>query len=87
LQKVSEFVNTVHDLCAVLGMDSSSTLAEVNPSLNDSTDAQSESISNATLARLADTVLMLKENKKQRLHKVVNCMLSLICNFCILWLS
>jgi protein regulator of cytokinesis 1 len=70
LQKVLEFVSTVHDLCAVLGMDFFSTVTEVHPSLNDSTSVQSKSISNDTLSRLAKTVLALKEDKKQRLHKV-----------------
>lgn len=70
LHKVLEFVSTVHDLCAVLGMDFFSTVTEVHPSLNDSTGVQSKSISNDTLARLAKTVLTLKEDKKQRLHKL-----------------
>nr|XP_004491431.1 65-kDa microtubule-associated protein 1 [Cicer arietinum] len=70
LHKVLEFVSTVHDLCAVLGMDFFSTVTDVHPSLNDSTGVQSKSISNETLARLAKTVLTLKEDKKQRLHKL-----------------
>ena len=70
MHKVLEFVSTVHDLCAVLGMDFFSTVTEVHPSLNDSTSVQSKSISNDTLSRLAKTVLALKEDKKQRLHKV-----------------
>lgn len=69
-QKVFELVSTVHDLCAVLGMDFFSTVTEVHPSLNDSAGVQSKSISNDTLARLANTVLTLKEDKKQRLHKL-----------------
>ncbi|KAI9402996.1 hypothetical protein POPTR_001G356500v4 [Populus trichocarpa] len=70
LHKVLEFVSSVHDLCAVLGMDFFSTVTDVHPSLIDSTGAQSKSISNDTLARLAKTVLALKEDKKQRLHKL-----------------
>ncbi|GLT72844.1 hypothetical protein SLA2020_447430 [Shorea laevis] len=70
LHKVLDFVSTVHDLCAVLGMDFFSTVTEVHPSLNDSTSVQSKSISNDTLSRLAKTVLALKEDKKQRLHKL-----------------
>ncbi|KAI5395698.1 hypothetical protein KIW84_062032 [Lathyrus oleraceus] len=42
LQKVFELVSTVHDLCAVLGMDFFSTVTEVHPSLNDSTGVQSK---------------------------------------------
>ncbi|GFZ12575.1 microtubule-associated protein 65-2 [Actinidia rufa] len=70
LHKVLEFVSTVHDLCAVLGMDFFSTVNEVHPSLNDLTEVQSKSISNDTLSRLAKTVLALKEDRKQRLHKL-----------------
>ncbi|KAJ6292923.1 hypothetical protein OIU78_024994 [Salix suchowensis] len=68
LHKVLEFVSSVHDLCAVLGMDFFSSVTDVHPSLNDLTGMQS--ISNDTLARLAKTVLALKEEKKQRLHKL-----------------
>lgn len=67
-----EFVSSVHDLCAVLGMDFFSTVTEVHPSLNDSTGVQSKSISNDTLSRLAKTVFALKEDKKQRLQKVIH---------------
>ncbi|KAL3851172.1 hypothetical protein ACJIZ3_013054 [Penstemon smallii] len=70
LHKVLEFVSTVHDLCAVLGMDFFSTVTEVHPSLNDSIGVQSKSISNDTLSTLAKTVLALKDDKKQRLHKL-----------------
>lgn len=74
LHKVLELVSTVHDLCAVLGIDFYTTVTEVHPSLNDATDVQSKSISNDTLARLAKTVVSLKEDKKQRLQKVVTFM-------------
>ncbi|KAL4271853.1 hypothetical protein GQ457_13G001860 [Hibiscus cannabinus] len=70
LHKVLEFVSTVHDLCAVLGMDFFSTVTEVHPSLDDTTGVQSKSISNDTLSRLAKTVSALNEDKKQRLHKL-----------------
>ncbi|KAJ6333101.1 hypothetical protein OIU77_009045 [Salix suchowensis] len=49
-------------------MDFFSSVTDVHPSLNDLTGMQS--ISNDTLARLAKTVLALKEEKKQRLHKL-----------------
>lgn len=73
LHKVLEFVSTVHDLCAVLGLDFFSTVTEVHPSLNESIGVQSKSISNDTLSSLAKTVLTLKEDKKLRLHKVALC--------------
>ncbi|KAL8209779.1 hypothetical protein R6Q57_006511 [Mikania cordata] len=69
LSKVLEFVNILHDICAVLGIDLYSTLKDVHPSLIDATGAQSKSISNDTLARLAKTTTSLKEAKRQRLHK------------------
>ncbi|GAA0163772.1 hypothetical protein LIER_19560 [Lithospermum erythrorhizon] len=40
---------------------------EVHPSLNDLTSAQSQSISNETIAKLAKTVVALEEDKKQKL--------------------
>jgi len=70
LHKVLEYVSTVHDICAVLGMDFFSIVTEVHPSLNDAVGVHSKSISNGTLAKLAKTVSALKEDKKQRLHKV-----------------
>ncbi|KAF8409643.1 hypothetical protein HHK36_005721 [Tetracentron sinense] len=70
LHKVLNFVSTVHDLCAVLGMDFFSTITEVHPSLDESIGTQSKSISNDTLSMLAKTVLALKEDKKQRLQKL-----------------
>ncbi|QHO18901.1 65-kDa microtubule-associated protein [Arachis hypogaea] len=70
LHKVHEFVSTVHDLCSVLGMDFLSTVTEVHPSLDDSTSVNSKSISNGTLARLANTVSTLNEEKQKRLHKL-----------------
>ncbi|KAJ6799025.1 65-kDa microtubule-associated protein 1-like isoform X1 [Iris pallida] len=70
LHKVLGFVSTIHDLCAVLGMDFFSTITEVHPSLDESVGAQSKSISNETLLKLATTVLALKEDKKMRLQKL-----------------
>lgn len=71
LHKVLDFVSTVHDLCAVLGMDFFSTITEVHPSLNDSVGVQSKSISNNTLSKLSKMVMALEEDKKMRLQKVV----------------
>lgn len=83
LHRVLEYVSTVHDLCAVLGMDFFSTVTEVHPSLNDCTTAQSQSISNDTLSRLAKTVLALTEDKKQRLQKVTTYVLMLLTLDCV----
>lgn len=70
LHKVLDFVSTVHDLCAVLGMDFFSTVTEVHPSLDDSVSVQSKSISNDTLAKLYEIVDTLNEDKKMRLQKL-----------------
>lgn len=70
LQKVLDFVSTIHDLCAVLGMDFFSTIVEVHPSLKDSVGVQSKSISNDTLSKLAKTVIELQEDKRARLEKL-----------------
>lgn len=78
LHKVLGFVSTVHDLCAVLGMDFLTTVTEVHPSLNDSRSTQLKSISNDTLTRLADTVLTLKEDKRTRLDKVIMCSVNFV---------
>lgn len=87
LQKVLEFVSTVHDLCAVLGLDFLSTVTEVHPSLDEETGVQSKSISNETLSRLAKTVLTLKDDKKQRLQKVQKTKSLCIFNSCLDYLS
>lgn len=71
LHKVLDFVSTVHDLCAVLGMDFFSTITEVHPTLDDCVGVQSKSISNDTLSKLARTVEALEEDKKMRLQKVI----------------
>lgn len=70
LHKVLDFVSTVHDLCAVLGMDFLGTITEIHPSLNESIGVQSKSISNDTLYKLLKMVEALKEDKRVRLQKV-----------------
>ncbi|KAH9322179.1 hypothetical protein KI387_016818, partial [Taxus chinensis] len=77
LHKVLDYVSTVHDLCAVLGIDFFNIVTEVHPTLSDSVSIQSKSISNDTLAKLANTVQSLKEEKKQRLQKLQELVTSL----------
>ncbi|KAI3703805.1 hypothetical protein L1987_74000 [Smallanthus sonchifolius] len=69
LNNVLEFLNNLHDICGVLGVDFYNTVKDVHPSLIDATGSQSKSISNDTLAKLAKTVKALKDVKQQRLHK------------------
>ncbi|KAI0492403.1 hypothetical protein KFK09_026674 [Dendrobium nobile] len=70
LHKVLDFVSTVHDLCAVLGMEFLGTITEIHPSLNESIGVQSKSISNDTLYKLLKMVEALKEDKRVRLQKL-----------------
>lgn len=44
---------------------------EVHPSLSDSKNVQSKSISNDTIARLTGVIHLLKQEKQQRLQKVI----------------
>ncbi|CAM6085418.1 unnamed protein product [Calypogeia fissa] len=70
LLKVLEYVNVVHELCAVLGMDFFKTITEVDPSLEDTTGGQVKSISNETLERLAKSIHLLQEEKKKRIQRL-----------------
>ncbi|KAH9299823.1 hypothetical protein KI387_031505, partial [Taxus chinensis] len=70
LHKVLEYVNEVHGLCAVLGMDFWKTVSEVHPSLHDSTPGQSKNISNETLEGLSQTIQKLNDEKKLRIRKL-----------------
>ncbi|KAH9574264.1 hypothetical protein CY35_01G047700 [Sphagnum magellanicum] len=70
LHRVSEYVNVVHELCTVLGMDSIQILADVHPSLVSSTPGQTKNISNVTIEGLAQTIHSLQEEKRVRLQKL-----------------
>ena len=70
LHKVLGYVNSIHELCAVLGMDFFKTIKEVHPSLDESSSNQSKSISNSTLNRLDVSVRSLGEEKTKRIMKV-----------------
>ncbi|CAM6071287.1 unnamed protein product [Sphagnum tenellum] len=70
LHRVSEYVNVVHELCTVLGIDSIQILADVHPSLVSSTPGQTKNISNGTIERLAQTIHSLREEKRVRLLKL-----------------
>ncbi|KAF0903117.1 hypothetical protein E2562_025708 [Oryza meyeriana var. granulata] len=70
LNKILDFVSSVHDLCSILGMDFLSTVTEIHPSLNDSVGAESKSIGDVTLSKLSKMVIQLKEEKSKRLEKI-----------------
>uniref|UniRef100_A0ACD5YHG3 Uncharacterized protein n=1 Tax=Avena sativa TaxID=4498 RepID=A0ACD5YHG3_AVESA len=81
LQRVLEYVNEVHSLCGVLGIDFGKTVNRVHPSLYQNGVEQSRNISNSTLEGLASTIANLKAERKSRVNKMRDTMESL----CQLW--
>ncbi|KAL5201383.1 hypothetical protein ABZP36_035737 [Zizania latifolia] len=81
LHKVLEYVNEVHSLCGVLGIDFGKTLNGIHPSLHQNGLEQSTNISNTTLEGLASTISNLKAERKSRIDKMRETMESL----CQLW--
>eukprot|EP00268_Persea_americana_P020321 TRINITY_DN2051_c0_g1_i5.p1 TRINITY_DN2051_c0_g1~~TRINITY_DN2051_c0_g1_i5.p1 ORF type:complete len:598 (-),score=142.85 TRINITY_DN2051_c0_g1_i5:432-2225(-) len=78
LHKVLEYINEVHSLCGVLGLDFGKTVSEVHPSLRETGPGNSTNISNNTLDGLAQTILKLKLEKKNRVQKLKDIMTSLL---------
>jgi hypothetical protein len=62
------YLNTLHSLCKVLGIDFKQTVSDVHPSLDE--DEVPRNISNATIERLELAVQRLRETKIQRMQKV-----------------
>ena len=75
LQRVEKYIGKIHNLTAILGMDSSMIITKVHPSLNE-LSGMSKNISDSILAKLKSTVESLEEEKQKRLEKV---MLKLLC--------
>lgn len=69
LQKVEKYTSQIHDLAALLGMDSSMTITKIHPSLNDLCGI-AKNISDNILAKLEDTVMSLTEEKHKRIEKL-----------------
>ncbi|KAJ8760867.1 hypothetical protein K2173_021905 [Erythroxylum novogranatense] len=70
LQRVFEYVNDVHLLYGVLGLDFVQTASEVHPSLHESNLEQSTNISNSTVEGLEKANFMLESERKARLQKL-----------------
>jgi hypothetical protein len=68
LKQVMEYLNTLHSLCKVLGIDFKQTVSDVHPSLDE--DDVPRNISNATIERLELAVQRLRETKIERMQKV-----------------
>ena len=71
LFKVIDYVDTIHDICAVLGCDFYLTIREVHPTLDDSSSTQVKSISNETISKLVSTIQSLTDEKRRRMQKVI----------------
>ncbi|KAJ7957570.1 65-kDa microtubule-associated protein 8 [Quillaja saponaria] len=69
LHRVEKYIETVHYLSLILGMDSSVIIAEVHPSLNEFCGI-SKKISDSILDKLKSTVETLVQEKKKRLEKL-----------------
>jgi protein regulator of cytokinesis 1 len=69
-QKVKIHISTISELSEVMSIDFSKTLNDIHPSLSDSSNGASLSISNDTLASLTGAIHSLKQEKQQRLQKV-----------------
>jgi protein regulator of cytokinesis 1 len=70
LFKVIGYVDTIHDMCALLGCDFYLTIREVHPTLDESVSSQVKSITNETISRLGSTIQSLRDEKKRRMQKV-----------------
>ncbi|KAK1552535.1 hypothetical protein Q3G72_018856 [Acer saccharum] len=70
LNKVLEYVNEVHSLCGVLGLDFGQTVSDVHPSLQGSSMGHSTNISNSTLEGLEHAITKLKTQRKFRIQKL-----------------
>ncbi|XP_011657387.1 65-kDa microtubule-associated protein 8 isoform X1 [Cucumis sativus] len=71
LQRVGKYIDTVHKLSATLGMDASTIITKIHPSLDDPF-GRSKNISDSILEKLKCTVESLKDEKQQRLEKLHN---------------
>lgn len=69
LQRVEKYISTIHDLSAILGIESSMIITKVHPSLNELYGI-SKNISDSILAKLNSTVESLEDEKQQRLEKL-----------------
>ncbi|KAL0643092.1 hypothetical protein Bca4012_041382 [Brassica carinata] len=70
LQKVNSYISAIHDLSEAMAFDFSEALSHVHKSLTDSSMADTKSISDDTLAGLAELTESLKNEKLQKLLRV-----------------
>ncbi|CAN7096468.1 unnamed protein product [Brassica rapa subsp. narinosa] len=78
LNKVLDYVNEVHCLCGVLGVDFCQTVSEVHPSLHRTNHEQSTNISDETLDGLQQMIEKLKTERRLRFQKLKDVVESLL---------
>ncbi|KAJ0253417.1 65-kDa microtubule-associated protein 7 [Hirschfeldia incana] len=78
LNKVLDYVNEVHSLCGVLGVDFCQTVSEVHPSLHRTNHEQSTNISDSTLDGLQHMIEKLKTERRLRFQKLKDVVGSLL---------
>ncbi|CAN6907548.1 unnamed protein product [Brassica oleracea] len=78
LNKVLDYVNEVHALCGVLGVDFCQTVSEVHPSLHRTNHEQSTNISDETLDGLQQMIEKLKTERRLRFQKLKDVVESLL---------
>ncbi|KAL9226403.1 hypothetical protein vseg_002221 [Gypsophila vaccaria] len=71
IEKVERYIRQIHNLAALLGMESSMTITKIHPSLNELYGI-AKNISDSILAKLDDTVKSLDEEKQKRIEKLHN---------------
>ncbi|XWS34371.1 hypothetical protein CRYUN_Cryun21dG0033400 [Craigia yunnanensis] len=70
LHKVLQYVNEVHLLCGVLGLDFAQSVSDVHPCLQRTNQEQSTNISNGTFEGLEQTIKKLKTERRIRIQKL-----------------
>ncbi|WOG83605.1 hypothetical protein DCAR_0102782 [Daucus carota subsp. sativus] len=77
-QKIMGYVNEVHFLCGILGLEFSRTVSDVHPSLHTTSLEQSINISDSTLEGLEQAILKLKTERKVRFQKLKDIVASVL---------
>ncbi|KAK1316688.1 65-kDa microtubule-associated protein 5 [Acorus calamus] len=70
LQKIDGYVAAIYELSAVMSLSFNKVMDDIHPSFCDSSRTQLKSISNDTLARLARTLHLQKQDKEERLRRL-----------------
>ncbi|KAL8248903.1 hypothetical protein R6Q59_005771 [Mikania micrantha] len=77
IHKVMAYVNEVHLMCNILGLDFGKTVSVVHPSLHDESHEHTTNISDNTLQGLENVILKLKTEIKVRFQKLKDTVTSL----------